>query len=96
MVALVIRNRFEGGRLNVECVKLMGKVSFDIGIDSVRGVLMRSDPFYIRRYKRKDGTVQYIVQARPNRSNHKATPKETANRAAFGKRYGTDRKRKKE
>ena len=61
----------------------MGKVSFDMGIDAVRGVLMGTDPFYIRRYKRKDGTVEFIVQARPDRSNHQATPAEAADRAAF-------------
>ena len=71
----------------------MGKVSFDIGIDAVTGVLMGSDPFYIRRYKRKDGTVAFIVQARPDRSGHKATPSEAANREAFGKRYGKGRRK---
>lgn len=71
----------------------MGKVIFDIGIDSVRGVLMGSDPFYIRRYKRKDGTIVHIVQARPNRSGHKATPAEAANRERFGKRFGTARRK---
>jgi len=73
----------------------MGKVSFDMGIDAVRGVLMGSDPFYIRRYKRKDGTVEFIVQARPDRSGHKATPAEAANREAFGRRYGTARRKDK-
>ena len=71
----------------------MGKVSFFIGIDGVTGVLMGSDPFYIRRYKRKDGTVHYIVQARPNRSEHIPTPAEAANRKAFGERYGTARRK---
>ena len=73
----------------------MGKVSFDMGIDAVRGVLMGTDPFYIRRYKRKDGTVEFIVQARPDRSGHKATPTEAANREAFGRRYGTARRKDK-
>jgi len=73
----------------------MGKVSFDMGIDAVRGVLMGTDPFYIRRYKRKDGTVEFIVQARPDRSGHKATPAEAANREAFGRRYGTARRKDK-
>ena len=71
----------------------MGKVSFDIGIDSVTGILIGSDPFCIRRYKRKDGKIEYIVQARPDRSGHKATPAEAANREAFGKRYGTARRK---
>lgn len=73
----------------------MGKVSFDMGIDAVMGVLIGSDPFYIRRYKRKDGTVEFIVQARPDRSGHKATPAEAANREAFGRRYGTARRKDK-
>ena len=72
----------------------MGKVSFDIGIDSVRGIIMGSDPFYIRRYRCKDGSIKHIVQTRPNRSEHVATPAEAANRAAFGKKYGTGRKGK--
>ena len=71
----------------------MGKVSFDMGIESVTGVLMGSDPFYIRRYKRKDGTILHIVQARPDRSGHKATAAEAVNRKAFGKRYGTARRK---
>lgn len=71
----------------------MGKVSFEMGIDSVRGIMMGSDPFYIRRYRCKDGSIKHIVQARPDRSKHIATPAEAANRAAFGKRYGTERKR---
>ena len=71
----------------------MGKVSFDMGIESVTGVLMGSDPFYIRRYKRKDGTILHIVQARPDRSGHKATAAEAANRKAFGTRYGTARRK---
>lgn len=73
----------------------MGKVSLVIGIDSVRGLLMGSDPFYIRRYRRKDGTILHIVQARPDRSGHKATPAEAANRKAFGERYGTARRKNK-
>ena len=32
-----------------------------MGIESVTGVLMGSDLFYIRRYKRKDGTILHIV-----------------------------------
>ena len=45
----------------------MAKVEFDPGIESVRGILMGTDPFYIRRYPSKDG-VMHIVQARPDRS----------------------------
>lgn len=74
----------------------MGKVSFDNGIDSVRGIIMGSDPFYLRRYRCKDGRILHIVQARPDRSGHIATPAEAANRKVFGKRYGTDCKKHKE
>ena len=74
----------------------MGKVSFDPGINSVQGLIMGSDPFYLRRYRCKDGRVMFIVQARPDRSRHVATPSEAANRIAFGKRYGTERRKKKE
>ena len=70
----------------------MGKVQFDIGIDSVRGILMGTDPYYIRQYRGKDGSVKHIIQARPDRSGHKATKAEAANRKAFGLKYGTGRK----
>ena len=70
----------------------MGKVSFDNGIESVQGILMGSDPFYLRRYKCRDGRILHIVQARPDRSGHIATPAEAANRRAFGQRFGTARR----
>lgn len=66
----------------------MAKVEFDIGIDSVHGLLMGTDPFYIRRYPDKHGGVMYIVQARPNRSNHTPTPAEAMNRLTFAERFG--------
>ena len=69
----------------------MAKVEFDIGIDSVRGILMGTDPFYIRRYPDKDGGVMHIVQARPNRTGHVPTAAESANRVAFGALYGRQR-----
>ncbi len=49
----------------------MAKVEFDIGIDSVRGILMGSDPYYIRRYPDKNGSVMHIVQARPTTEPHR-------------------------
>lgn len=70
----------------------MGKVYFENGIDSATGIMMGSDPFYLRRYRCKDGSIKHIVQARPDRSGHVATPAEAANRQAFGRRYGTGRK----
>jgi hypothetical protein len=71
----------------------MGKVSFEYGIDSAQGLMMGSDPFYIRRYRCKDGRILHIVQARPDRSGHVVTAAEAANRRAFGQRYGTDRRK---
>ena len=55
----------------------MAKVEFDPGIDSVRGILMGTDPFYIRRYPERGGGVMHIVQA--------------ANRICFGERFGKQR-----
>ena len=45
--------------------QIVAKVEFDIGIDSVRGILMGDDPYYIRRYPDKDGTTSPSVTA-PN------------------------------
>ena len=66
----------------------MAKVEFDIGIDSVTGVLMGSDPFYLRRYPQRGGGVMHIVQTRPNRSGHTPSLAEASNRVAFGERFG--------
>ena len=68
----------------------MAKVEFDPGIDSVRGILMGTDPFYIRRYPSKDG-VMHIVQARPDRSGHTPSPAEAQTRIVFGEKYGKQR-----
>ncbi len=69
----------------------MAKVEFDIGIDSVRGILMGTDPFYIRRYPARGGGMMHIVQARPNRSGHVPSSAEAANRVSFGAQFGTQR-----
>jgi len=66
----------------------MAIVEFDPGIDSVRGILMGTDPFYIRRYPERGGGVMHIVQARPNRSGHVPSDAEAANRLSFGTRFG--------
>ena len=65
----------------------MAKVEFDPGIESVRGILMGTDPFYIRRYPGKNG-VMHIVHARPDRSGHTPTAAEKAARLVFGEKYG--------
>ena len=69
----------------------VAKVEFDPGIDSVRGILMGTDPFYIRRYPERGGGVMHIVQARPNRSGHTPSASEAANRVSFGERFGKQR-----
>ena len=71
--------------------QIVAKVEFDIGIDSVRGILMGDDPYYIRRYPDKDGKIMHIVQARPNRSSHRPTAAEQQNRIDFAERYGAQR-----
>ena len=65
----------------------MAKVEFDPGIDSVRGILMGIDPFYIRRYPGKDG-MMHIVQARPDRSGHTPSEAEAQTRITFAEQFG--------
>ena len=65
----------------------MAKVEFDPGIDSVRGILMGTDPFYIRRYPSKHG-VMHIVQARPDRSGHTPSAAEAHTRIVFAETFG--------
>ena len=65
----------------------MAKVEFDPGIESVRGILMGTDPFYIRRYPSKDG-VMHIVQARPDRSGHTPSAAEAQTRIVFAEQFG--------
>ena len=69
----------------------MVKVEFDPGIESVRGILMGTDPFYIRRYPEKNGGVMHIVQARPDRSGHTPTAAESTARIVFGEKYGHEK-----
>ena len=68
----------------------MAKVEFDPGIDSVRGILMGTDPFYIRRYPGKNG-VMHIVQARPDRSGHTPSAAELQTRISFAETYAHQR-----
>ena len=68
----------------------MAKVEFDPGIESVTGILMGTDPFYIRRYPGKDG-VMHIVQARPDRSGHTPSPAEANTRILFAQKYGHEK-----
>ena len=68
----------------------MAKVEFDPGIDSVTGILMGTDPFYIRRSPGKDG-VMHIVQARPDRSGHTPSAAEAHTRIVFAQKYGHEK-----
>ena len=66
----------------------MAKVEFDPGIESVRGILMGTDPFYIRRYPERGGGVMHIVQARPDRSGHTPSAAEHHSRIVFAEQFG--------
>ena len=66
----------------------MAKVEFDPGIESVRGILMGTDPFYIRRYPERGGGVMHIVQARPDRSGHTPSAAELRSRITFADTFG--------
>ena len=66
----------------------MARVEFDPGIESVRGILMGTDPFYIRRYPKTGGGVMHIVQARPDRSGHTPTAAERNTRIVFADVFG--------
>ncbi len=65
----------------------MAVVEFDPGIEAVRGILMGTDPCYIRRYPSKDG-VMHIVQARPDRSGHTPSEAEAHTRIVFAETFG--------
>ena len=69
----------------------MGKVDFELPIESLRGMLMRSDPYYFRRYPKTGGGVMHIVQARPNRKGHIPSKAETENRKIFAIKYAQQR-----
>ena len=69
----------------------MAKVEFDPGIESVRGILMGTDPFYIRRYPARGGGVMHIVQARPDRSGHTPSAAELQTRIVFAQKFGHEK-----
>ena len=69
----------------------MARVEFDPGIESVTGILMETDPFYIRRYPEKGGGVMHIVQARPDRSGHTPSAAEAHTRIVFAQKYGHEK-----
>ena len=69
----------------------MAKVEFDPGIESVTGILMGTDPFYLRRDPEKGGGVLHIVQARPDRSGHTPSAAEAHTRIVFAQKYGHEK-----
>ena len=66
----------------------MAKVEFEEPVKSLRGLLVGSDPYYFRRYPKSGGGVMHIAQSRPNRSKHRATESEAANRLRFAALFG--------
>ncbi len=69
----------------------MANVEFEEPIQSLRGILVSSDPYYFRRYPKSGGGVMHIAQSRPNRSQHRATENEAAKKTQeirfFGKNF---------
>ena len=66
----------------------MAKVELEHPIAYLTGMLIRSDPYYFRRYPKSGGGYMQIAQARPDRSGHVASEAETLNRQEFAERYG--------
>lgn len=66
----------------------MAKVELEHPIAYLTGMLIRSDPYYFRRYPKSGGGFMQIAQARPDRSGHVASEAETLNRQEFAERYG--------
>ena len=66
----------------------MAKVEFVPGIESVTGILLGTDPYYLRRYPERGGGVMHIVQARPNRTGHIPSEAERSARISFGEIFG--------
>lgn len=66
----------------------MAKVELEHPIAYLTGMLIRSDPYYFRRYPKSDGGYMQIAQARPDRSGHVASEAETLNRQEFAEKYG--------
>lgn len=69
----------------------MAIVQLNNPIASLRGILMRSDPYYFRRYPVAGGKMMQIAQARPNRSGHVPSEAEKASRIMFAEKYGQRR-----
>lgn len=69
----------------------MAKVEFEDPVASVTGILIGTDPYYLRRYPKTGGGTMHIIQARPNRSDHIPSPEELAARIRFGQVFGRDK-----
>ena len=66
----------------------MAKVELEHPIAYLTGMLIRSDPYYFRRYPKSGGGFMQIAQARPDRSGHVASEAETLNRQELAEKYG--------
>jgi len=66
----------------------MGKVDFEHPIACITGILIRSDPYYFRRYPKTGGGFMQIAQGRPNRGGHIPSEAERKARDDFIEKYG--------
>ena len=66
----------------------MAKVELEHPIAYLTGMLIRSDPYYFRRYPKTGGGFMQIAQGRPNRSGHVASEAERKARDDFIEKYG--------
>jgi len=69
----------------------MAKVEFNNPIASMRGIILRGDPYYLRRYPKTGGGVMHIMQGRPDRSGHIPSASEAASRLRFGQVFGREK-----
>lgn len=69
----------------------MAKVDFLDPIAGMSGLLLSSDPYYLRSYPKSGGGYMTIAQARPNRQGHIPSAKELAARLAFREIFATQR-----
>lgn len=69
----------------------MAKVEFKNPIASMTGIIVGSDPYYLRRYPKTGGGVMHIMQGRPDRSGHVPSASEKASRIRFGQVFGREK-----
>ena len=69
----------------------MAKVEFKNPIASMTGIIVGSDPYYLRRYPKTGGGVMHIMQGRPDRSGHIPSTAEEETRFRFGQVFGREK-----